>query len=125
MAGAETINLDRFLDEALGRAPQVTLFGKTWTLRPEMPALAMLQLRAIAEGETGDDTGTFENEINLLRTLLAPATQVDQLLEAGAGPTALTVLLRVAIGHYTGQTADEVLDTLRAEQAEGDGSPKG
>ena len=124
MAGADTIDLDRFLDETLGRAPQVTLFGKTWKLRPEMPALAMLQLRAVADGQV-DESGTFETEIGLLRTLLAPASQVDELLEAGAGPTALTVLLRVAIGHYTGQTAGEVLDTLRAEQSGETATPKG
>ena len=109
MTNKETIDLDSFLDEVLGKGKSFTLYGKTWKLRAEVPAAVMLTLRS--EAETTD-----EQEFELFRQLLDPPEQMDELLKMGLGAMAFSVVVRIALGVYSGQTPDEVLVAIKAER---------
>lgn len=122
---AATADLDAFLAEVTGEAPVIRLYGRDWELKPEMPALLMLTLRSTLANE--DDTLTFEQEVDLLRSLLANPQQVDDLLTAGMGANAFTALIRVALAVYAGadphlvvqEMVQEARDAREAAETEG------
>lgn len=108
-----TADLDAFLAEVTGEAPVIRLYGRDWELKPEMPALLMLTLRSTLAGD--DDTLTFEQEVDLLRSLLANPAQVDDLLAAGMGANAFTALIRVALAVYAGADPVAVVQEMVSE----------
>jgi hypothetical protein len=114
------IDLDAFLNESLGTGTVITLYGKDWHLKPEIPALLMLRLRNELEGD--DSELTFEQELDLLRALMANPDAVDELLAAGMGNSAFTALIRIALASYSGIDPKQVLELMEAEkQAEANG----
>lgn len=117
MVKKDTVDLDAFLDEILGKGKSFTLYGKVWKLRAEVPAAVMLSLRS--EEETTD-----EQELELFRQLLDPPEQMDELLNMGLGALAFSVVVRIALGVYAGQTPDDVLLAIRAERAAEQADPK-
>ena len=117
MVKNDTVDLDSFLEEILGKGKSFTLYGKVWKLRAEVPAAVMLTLRS--EEETTD-----EQELELFRQLLDPPDQMDELLAMGLGALAFSVVVRIALGVYSGQTPDEVLLAIRAERAAEQADPK-
>jgi hypothetical protein len=75
----------------------------------------MLEWKA---AESADDGG-LEHQVSTLKAILSPPSQVDDLLSLGLGPTAISVFISVAIGIYSGESPDEVLDRLKSALAEG------
>lgn len=108
----DTIDIDNFLAEILGEGKSFKLYGKTWTLQPEIPASLMLRLQT-------DDNVSDAEELELFRQLLKPASQFDDLLALGLGAVAFETIIRVALGTYAGVTPDEVLAQIREEKTAG------
>jgi hypothetical protein len=110
----KTVQLDAFLAEILGEGIVINMYGHDWTLQPEIPALFMLRLQQEMSNEL--EQIPFDREMDLLRSLLKPPSQVEEMLNLGLSPTAFTILLRVALAAYSGQDPNETIATLRQEQ---------
>ena len=110
-----TVDLDAFLNEALGQGTVIRLYNRDWKLKAEIPALLMLRLRS--ELSSDEAELTFEQELDLLRALMDPPSQVDELLAAGLGQSAFALLIQVALATYSGADPAAVIETMRAEQA--------
>lgn len=110
MGKQNSIDLDNFLNEIIGKGRKFKLYNRTWTLKPEIPAELMLKIQS-------DDEVTSEQELVLFRTLLEPADQFDELLALGLGPKAFEVIIRVALGVYSGIDPEVVLQQIRDEQS--------
>ena len=111
---ANKIDLDAFLRESLGEGTVITLYGRDWHLKPEIPALLMLRLRSELDGD--DSELTFEQELDLLRALMLNPHAVDELLAAGMGQSAFSALIRIALASYSGIDPQEVLELMEAER---------
>lgn len=113
------VDVDPFLAEVGAESKAFSMYGKTWTLAPEMPALAMLKWQAAeAQGDAG-----LGVQVDTLRVILQPASQVDELLEEGAGALALAAILSVALAVYSGEDPAKALAELKKDDEEDD--PKG
>lgn len=125
MAATKKSALDLFLAEQLGEAETFSFAGETWTLHSEVPAGAVLKLKALSVKEMGVDT-----LLEILGAFLNPPSQGERVIDSGWGQTTIRALLRVVMGVYAGQTIEEVVEELRAEQTPTDesttaaGSPK-
>jgi hypothetical protein len=108
------IDLDAFLKESLGTGTVIRLYGKDWHLKPEIPALLMLRLRSELDGD--DSELNFEQELDLLRALMANPNAVDELLASGMGQSAFTALIRIALASYSGIDPQEVLELMETER---------
>ncbi len=116
-----TIDFDAAMSELFGEPIHVTMFGQTWTFANEIPASAILKLKAAASGEGDTDL----DDIQLLRAMMTPPTQVDELLAAGISLTGLEMLIRVVIGLQKGIPAETTFTEIRSERAAmADGGPE-
>lgn len=105
------VDIDPFLAEAGAEAKAFSMYGKTWTLAPEMPALAMLRWQtAEAKGDAG-----LGIQVDTLRVILQPASQVDEILEEGVGALGLAAILTVALAVYSGEDPAKALADLKAD----------
>lgn len=104
-------SLDAFITEVQGDPIEVELYGRTWTFLPEIPSLAILIVKAAAEGKEYD--ALADDDIGLLRVMMTPQTQVEELLALGATPSALAILVQVIMGVYAGRTVEETLAEIR------------
>lgn len=104
-----TIDLDNFLAEIVGTGKKFRLYGQVWTLRPEIPATVMLQLRTSTEQ-------TDIDEVELFKQLLDPPEQYDTLVSLGLGAVAFETVVRVALGVYSGVDPQTVMEQIRNEK---------
>lgn len=119
-ANKKAIDLDAFLNETVGEGITIRLYGKEWKLKAEIPALFMLRLRSTMQ-EDEDHELSFEEELDLLRALMDPPSQVDELLAAGLSQSAFGAIIRVALASYTGTDPNLVLHVDDTESGEATG----
>lgn len=112
---SSTVDLDAFLTEVIGEGQVIRLYGRDWRLKSEVPALLMLRLQR--ELDSDDDTLEEEKQLALLRAMFDPPSQVDEMVDAGLGWSALIVVTQVAIGVLSGRSADDILADLRKVKA--------
>lgn len=118
-----TPDLDAFLTEALGERKTFRLYGRDWTLTPEMPSLLMLRLQRDLSSE--DDTLNTDGQLTLLKAMFDPPEQVDDMVALGMGWSALMVVTQVAMGLLSGRSAEDVLADLRTVQQASQGEAQG
>ena len=118
---ARTVDLTAALLEIEGEPIEVNLLGRVWVFAPELPAAAVLRIKAAAadpEYEASD-----EDDLEFLRSMMTPPTQVDELLQAGITTSGLALLIRVVMGVYAGSTPEQVLLAIKAERDTENGEP--
>ena len=117
-------DLDAFLRESLGVKQRFTLFGREWTLRPELSLATRLKIEA---AQADDYIETTEAELEILRSMMDPPGQVDDLIAMGMGMRSFTLLLKIGLLVGSGMTVENALEIVREEERTNqadDGDPK-
>lgn len=116
-------DLDAFLMESMGVKQTFILFGREWTLRPELSLATRLQIEAAQADDYSENTS---NELDILRSMMDPPSQVDELMEMGLGLRGFTLLLKIGLLVGSGMTVENALDVVREEEQGGavDEGPK-
>lgn len=107
-------DLDAFLTEIQGEPVEITVQGRRWLFAAEIPAIVLLRLKAAAADP--DYVGSDNEDIELLRAMMTPPTQVEDLLATGITSSGLELLIRVVMGVYAGSSPEDTLSAIRAER---------
>lgn len=109
-------DLDAFLTEMQGEPVEITVQGRRWLFAAEIPAIVLLRIKAAAADP--DYVGSDNEDIEMLRAMMTPPTQVEELLATGITSTGLELLIRVVMGVYAGSTPEETLAAIKAEKTD-------